>query len=682
MRGLKLSLFATIVGVLSLLVVGSASATACGGSGQECSCEQICHLEKLNCLQNAGEDAEPIALCIQQYEPCIDDCPVCANGEVEVGEDCDPGADVPGDCCDSMCHAVTNGTSCFVDEAYCIVGTCYAANCGTQDTLTNSTTTIAPCDDLNECTTDACTIEMGCTHTPVEGCGICGNGMVDGEEQCDVGESIDPCCVDCAYTTNSCSDGSLCTTGDICSNGSCTPGTATVCTASDQCHDVGTCDGETGACSNPAKPNNTTCSDSDLCTSGESCQDGTCGGGTPVVCTALDQCHDVGTCNPETGACTNPNKADTTPCDDGSACTLPDQCIGGVCTGQGFSPSGVACNDNLACTVTDVCDGSGVCVGSGNPCLPGTECNTQCNETNPGYNCFSSAATTCADDGKVCTSDVCDGAGACSHPAVPIEQCPKGYAILGWPPAADVDGRFGRVGRAGGRVCTDFIRLARDGTIEGDAVASRSVGVALSFGDRTNADEDAVTGGGTIQFPRHPEEVTIGGVQDITGTRVELTDCSLAATRAETRRAGIDGLTATATMGAITVPVVGTQTINMVAGQNVIDITGNVLVKPRGKLILNGAAGTTDVILRVNGELRVRRDGAVELTGGLTPEQVIWVVDGSVFLRRRAYLRGTAFSDDTVFMGWSSQLDGQALGSDDIQVRSEADVNLHPWQGW
>src|SRR5207245_9226076 len=78
-------------------------------------------------------------------------------------------------------------------------------------------------------------------------------------------------------------------------SGTCT-GTPVVCTAQDQCHDAGTCNTTTGVCSNPAKPNGTSCNDGLACTTGDSCQSGTCTG-TPVVCTALDQCHVAGTCN-------------------------------------------------------------------------------------------------------------------------------------------------------------------------------------------------------------------------------------------------------------------------------------------------------------------------------------------------------------------------------------------------
>jgi hypothetical protein len=80
-------------------------------------------------------------------------------------------------------------------------------------------------------------------------------------------------------------------------------------------------------------PNGTGCSDGNLCTQTDTCQSGVCQGGNPVVCTASDQCHDVGTCAPATGACSNPARADGSACNDGNICTGNDACSGGVCVG-------------------------------------------------------------------------------------------------------------------------------------------------------------------------------------------------------------------------------------------------------------------------------------------------------------------------------------------------------------
>src|SRR5438046_10211095 len=71
----------------------------------------------------------------------------------------------------------------------------------------------------------------------------------------------------------------------------------------------------------------TACNDNNACTSGETCQNGACGSPTSTVtCTALDQCHVAGTCDPMSGVCSNPNKANGTACNDNNACTSGETC--------------------------------------------------------------------------------------------------------------------------------------------------------------------------------------------------------------------------------------------------------------------------------------------------------------------------------------------------------------------
>ncbi|TMB07521.1 MAG: DNRLRE domain-containing protein, partial [Deltaproteobacteria bacterium] len=73
-----------------------------------------------------------------------------------------------------------------------------------------------------------------------------------------------------------------------------------------------TCDPVAG-CQYASVANGTACDDNDACTSGETCQNGTCGSPTSTVtCTALDQCHVAGTCDPTSGVCPNPAAADGT----------------------------------------------------------------------------------------------------------------------------------------------------------------------------------------------------------------------------------------------------------------------------------------------------------------------------------------------------------------------------------
>jgi hypothetical protein len=130
-----------------------------------------------------------------------------------------------------------------------------------------------------------------------------------------------------------CTDGNACTQSDSCQAGACVGTNPVVCTALDQCHDAGTCDPGTGVCSNPPKLDGTACSDGDACTQTDTCQAGACVGANPVVCTALDQCHDAGTCAPGTGVCSDPPKLDGTACTDGDACTQTDSCQAGLCIG-------------------------------------------------------------------------------------------------------------------------------------------------------------------------------------------------------------------------------------------------------------------------------------------------------------------------------------------------------------
>src|SRR5437870_4813001 len=162
---------------------------------------------------------------------------------------------------------------------------------------------------------------------------------------------------------------------------SCVGANPVVCTA-DQCHDPGTCNPATGVCSAPTnKTNGTACNDGNACTQTDSCQNGSCVGANPMVCTA-DQCHDPGTCNPATGVCSAPtNKTNGTACNDGNPCTqtatfqpctslvpspvvcTADQChdpgtcnpATGVCSAPTNKTNGTACNDRNPCTQTDTC---------------------------------------------------------------------------------------------------------------------------------------------------------------------------------------------------------------------------------------------------------------------------------------------------------------------------------------
>ncbi|MBC8293446.1 MAG: hypothetical protein H8E45_09820, partial [Proteobacteria bacterium] len=224
---------------------------------------------------------------------------------------------------------------------------------------------------------------------------VCGNGLLELGEQCDDSntDAGDCCSATCTFEPGSCDDSDACTQSDSCQAGVCTGSNPVVCTASDQCHTVGSCDPGTGVCSDPAAGNGVVCDDGDECTQSDTCQAGVCTGSNPVVCTASDQCHDVGSCDPGTGVCSDPATGDGTACDDGDECTQSDTCQAGVCTGS----------NPVVCTASDQCHDVGSCdAGTGVCSDPATGDGTACDDGDP--------ATT----SDVCTGGVCSGVDLCA----------------------------------------------------------------------------------------------------------------------------------------------------------------------------------------------------------------------------------------------------------------------------
>lgn len=218
----------------------------------------------------------------------------------------------------------------------------------------------------------------------------------------------------------SCDDGDRCTTNDTCQAGACSSGAAVTCTALDPCHTAGSCDPATGACSNPAKANDAPCDDANACTMGESCQAGVCGApAATVTCSPVDQCHVAGVCNPSNGTCSNPNAPNGRACDDGSACTTGESCQAGTC---GAPVSTVTCAPLDGCHVAGLCQAAtGVCTTPAKPdgaaCSDGSACTT--GETCRGGTCGAPVSTvTCTALDQCHTAGACDPAtGACSNPS-------------------------------------------------------------------------------------------------------------------------------------------------------------------------------------------------------------------------------------------------------------------------
>jgi len=270
---------------------------------------------------------------------------------------------------------------------------------------------------------------------PEASAATCGDGLVQGGEECDPGGGLfrlgNPssdtcnggggdgvpgsqcffqftCCkFNCQYANpGPCFDGNACTITDQCNMvGQCNQGTpaaagttcgdptATECNLADTCNGSGSCVANlqpVGApCGGP--PPAGECNTDDLCDGAGACVAQTVPAGTP----APTQCADSDPCTADqcngSGGCQHPGAPAGTTCGNPAItqCDLADTCNGsGTCLPNN-RPNGFACNDGLTCTTTDSCQG-GACTGSGDPCTGHPVCQNFCNE--PSGSCTAPAA--------------------------------------------------------------------------------------------------------------------------------------------------------------------------------------------------------------------------------------------------------------------------------------------------
>jgi cysteine-rich repeat protein len=268
--------------------------------------------------------------------------------------------------CDDIKHTCTGGTPladnapCKSNTGYCAGGVCTTAQCGnskpepgeecddgnTVDTdgctkLCKFTCTSATqCSDNNSCTTDTCTAQHTCANPPdatkngaactgASGAGTCnngacvpascGDGTVQGSEQCDLGSAVNGtagsgCTKSCTFQCNTdadCTDNNACTGTETCVSASggkgkaCAAGTplnkGDVCLASPR----SICDANGGQCKLSV------CGDAIVDTGGgEQCE-------PPNTATCDAQCKTIAT-----AVCGNGKIEGTEQCDDGNTLNL------------------------------------------------------------------------------------------------------------------------------------------------------------------------------------------------------------------------------------------------------------------------------------------------------------------------------------------------------------------------
>ncbi len=358
-------------------------------------------------------------VCAGTNNLCDDENPCTFDGcEPQTGDCLHEPAAIP---CD-------DGNACTTND-FCVSGNCVGIN-------------VLVCDDANPCTDDSCDSLAGCQHLPNDA--PCDDGeactpvdqCVDGA--CTGLENV--CLCDNDADCQPLQDDDLCNGSLACLDGLCQIDPASVIACDDPAPDdcvVFQCDPATGSCKAFSKADDAPCDDQDVCTLGEVCLGGLCTPAETVDCDDGELCT-AETCDPAEGCQYVPSLA---PCDDGDPCTGDDACTAGLaCAG-----APVDCDDGDACTLDscdgatgaclhapklcadedlcteDVCDGdSGACLFTAKSCSDGDLCTLD--SCDPGTGTCVNAPKDC-DDGDPCTQDLCDDAsGLCGNPPVDCDD--------------------------------------------------------------------------------------------------------------------------------------------------------------------------------------------------------------------------------------------------------------------
>lgn len=473
------------------------------------------------------------------------------------------------------------------------------------------------------------------TCGPEAACSLGGADSQCNQAACD---AVAGCTVRATNEGAGCEDGSACTMDDVCVAGACV-GTALVCTDANACTDDG-CD-VAGGCVFTA--NTAPCDDASVCTTGDTCAAEICSGAA-IACTDGNPCTDDG-CDAVAGCVF---AANTAACDDASVCTTGDTCVGGLCTG-----ARVSCDDGDACT-DDVCDALAGCTHAAN--------RGPCDDGDPGT-----------------VADACDGDGLCRG-----QSATGRYAILQWPLESSEHRSVAVAARGlvGGNVCAENVSVGRSVEVSGDAVAWSPADSALTLLPGAWIDGDAVSGGGAIAGL---ESATVGGLVDSSGGAAQFAECLAARYRAAQRRAEFVTLPATPamTVGRVRLGVLEERSIpetgDLGSGLIVIDADAVDLTNS-SRLTIAGAASTEQVVVHVRGRMTLGL-GASVVADGFPAERLIFVVDGTINLRRQTSVDGSLMTAGSVRVGSGASVSGAVLGRT-IKLAPAASVDLRPFVGW
>ncbi len=375
---------------------------------------------------------------------CLGSAPVCGDGDINPGEECDPGdgAGIPPDLGTLTCQQVgfTGGTlggclpNCQRDRSACT--TCGDLIAEGDEECDGNDCVDSACDAAGSCAaggygdTGILSCNADCTVDTTD-CAACGNSNVDGIEECDGGDFNGETCITLGHDggTLTCFPNQTPDSGNECqfNEAGCTDCDGVVAQGSEQC-DGNDLRGATCASLVPGSAGTVTCNANCsynttacfVCGDGaiqgtETCDPGNGSNIPPNLggqsCTSRG--HDGGTLTC-TASCTL-NETGCSDCGDNvlespEACehrdtaSTADDLFSATCISLGYDGGSVICRPN--CTIDD-----SACFGCGDGLISGTE---QCDGTALG-------GATCV--GRTCGAGTCDGGTLSCFPANGPNEC-------------------------------------------------------------------------------------------------------------------------------------------------------------------------------------------------------------------------------------------------------------------
>jgi hypothetical protein len=235
---------------------------------------------------------------------------------------------------------------------------CTEPSCINSECKTKPAHEGAACDDGDWCTDDDSCVDGLCTGGTTKYC--------PPSDSCHVGK-CDSATKSCGFAPGNdgaqCDDNDPCTGWGSCSGGTCQKGTKVDCSFLDGTCAVGVCDPQTGCVQQPLN-DGAPCNDGLFCTINDTCNGGACKG-DPNPCAPPNNPCLIGVCNENTNSCTTTPGNNGAACDDGNLCTTGETCSNGTCGGGQATNEGVACDDGDGCTQGTTCE-NGACGSAAN----------------------------------------------------------------------------------------------------------------------------------------------------------------------------------------------------------------------------------------------------------------------------------------------------------------------------